>query len=292
MEEAMKADGLLVGDVTIPVIDVHVDNRNTAAWAKLNTRDYYNRKTTWVRQAIVHTTKGIWPQKLVESLPGGKDKVLADFYGGDPEHNGCHTVADLDGTGACLADLLRKATYQATTSNEYSWGHEIYQLGDGTITRASLRATVEIIVTGCRALGMPLQMHYAPYKANTIVARMRDGGADCVGIFGHNDQSWKEPRHLTASQRVKYPDGYAGRGRGDPGDTVKDFLAADPRIEHFDYSKHEDLRAWERRQRKLNALGHSLTVDGVCGPSTMQLMAQYGFEDGRALDRAVELPNG
>ncbi len=280
--------GLLAGGLVVPVDGVHVDNETTASWARLSSGDYYTRRSSSVRQAIVHTTKGVWPQKLVDTLPGGKDKLLADFYNGDPDHNGAHAAADLDGTGACLADLLRKAAYHATTSNDFSWGLEIYQLADGTITRASLRAALEMIIAGNRALGIPLQMHRAPYRAGQIVKRLRHGGADCVGIFGHRDQSWVEPRHLKPPQRAKYPDGYAGRGRGDPGDLVLEYFAADPRIECFDYNRHEDLIAWERRQKKLNAMGESLDVDGICGPATWEALRRHGFADGRELDAAVE----
>lgn len=269
--------GLLVGGLVIPVPGVTVANPLDTPWAKLDARDYRRRNTSWVRQAIVHTTKGIWPQRLIPTAPGGKAKVVADFYRRDPEHNGAQAVADLDGTGACLADLATQAAHHAGLSNEYSWGLEIYQLADGTLTEASIRAAIEMLVVGCDALGIPLQVHRAPYRNGRVIERLKDGGRNVVGVFGHRDQAWD-----AKTQRAR-------RGRGDPGDLVMDAVAADPRFEAFDFHAEEDLRAWERRQCYLRRLGHELHDDGVAGPATMRAMRLAGFASGREIDAALEL---
>lgn len=283
----MTRGGLLVAGVVVQVDGVDVANPLDTSWARLGPGDYRKRRTTWTRQAILHTTKGIWPQHVIPgALPGGKDKLLADFYRKDPNHNGAHAAADLDGTGACLADLARDAAFHATTSNDWSWGLEIYQLADGGLTEASIAAAREMVIAGCEALGIPLQIHYAPYRSGQIVERMRNGGPDCVGIFGHRDQAWD------------FRAGRAARGRGDPGDIVVVELANDPRVERFDFTKGEDLDAWERRQRKLNAMGQRqmmgtvVEVDGIAGPATMRALRSFGCSSGRELDAVVEMPTG
>jgi len=283
--------GLLVAGVVIPVEGMTVHNPLDTAWSKLAPGDYRKRRTSWVRHAIVHTTKGIWPQHVIPGLgPGGKDKLLADFYRGDPQHNGAHAGADDDGTGACFADIATDAAYQAGMSNDNSWGLEFYQLGNGGLYEAGIVGGIKMLFAGCEALGIPLQVHRGPYRNGQIIKRMRHGGDDCVGIFGHRDQSWIEAKNLPAAERERFKDGRAGRGRGDPGDIITMEIAADPRVEAFDFNQGEDLRVWERRQRKLRAMGEDVTVDGVAGPGTMAALRRLGFRDGRELDRAVERP--
>ncbi len=261
----MTAGGLLVDGRVVPVPGVTIANARTDAWAKLGPGDYRMRRTSWTRQCIVHTTKGIHPQYVIPGArPGGRDKVVADFYRGDPNHNGAHAVADVDGTGACLADLATQAAYHAREANDHSWGLEVYQLGDGGLTEASIAAAIAMIVAGCKALAIPLQVHRGRYTGSPL-ARFAGGGRGLVGVFGHRDQT-------------------ADRGRGDPGDIIMAELAADPRFEAFDFGKGEDLLAWQRRQRKLVALGERIAVDGVPGPGTMGAMRRRGFASGREID--------
>ena len=279
-------NGLLVAGVVIPVEGVDVSNPVNSTWAKLSPDDYKRRKTSWVRAVVMHTTKGIHPQHVKPGKgPGGKDKLLADFYRGDKDHNGAHLVADNDGTAACLVDLSTAAAYHATTANDWTVGIEIYQEADGGIYEAAIATAVRLARAVCDAFDIPFQIHSGVYRAGRIVERLRDGGKDCVGIYGHRDQAWRFPWQLAPEQRKKYPDGYAARGRGDPGDHIMLELAR-AGADCFDFDRDEDLTAWQRRQRKLNALGAKLTVDGVAGPSTMDALRRLGFASGRDLDAA------
>src|SRR5690349_3338406 len=98
--------GLLVEGVEVEVPGLRIVNVHDAQWAKLHPGDYRERRTPWVRQIIIHTTKGMWPQKV---LPGagtaGAGRIVADFWRGDPEHSAAHLVVDRNGEVACLADV-------------------------------------------------------------------------------------------------------------------------------------------------------------------------------------------
>jgi len=257
--------------------------------ARLSVGDYAVRHSTWVRQGVIHTTKGIWPQKILSgSGPGGRDLQVADYFSRDSGHAGAHIVLDDDGTYACLADLLEAAVYHATTANDYSIGIEVVQRADGAIYEAQIRA----LGVMCRALSdgllfpelyIPWQRHEG-YVSGQIVRRLLHGGPDVCGWYGHRDQAWKFPHQLDSASRAKYPDGYANRGRGDPGD----FLLAGLGCEAMDYRRGEDLDRGRERQRKLNrqfaAMGVHLKEDGVMGPATLRTMRAFGLPDGRSID--------
>lgn len=258
-------NGLLVAGVVIPVESVDVLPPGSEPWCKLDARDYRRRRSTWVRQIIVHTTKGIAKQHIKPGAgPAAREKVVADFWRRDPEHSAAHIVVGSDGTVACLADVATVAAYHATVSNDWSVGIEVYQEADGGIHEAAIRSAVRVTVALCEVLGIPLQMPGA-YRGKPI-QRMLDGGRDCVGVFGHRDNTTR-------------------RGAGDPGDHIMLELAR-AGADCFDFDRDEDLIAWQRRQRKLNALGAKLTVDGVAGPSTMDALRRLGFTSGRDVDAA------
>lgn len=262
--------GLLIAGHVVDVPGVAIANPLDTAWAKLDARDYRARRTPWVRQVIIHTTKGKWPQAVrLGKGPAGADKIVADFWRGDPNHSAAHIVVDRDGSVACLADLATACAYHATTSNDWSVGIELYQESDGTLYEAVLDACVRIVPVIGEALGIPLQVASRVYDGKPI-GRMINGGPDCVGIFGHRDNAW-DPVKQTST-----------RGRGDPGDVIYQRLIA-AGAEPFDYAKKEDLFTWQRRQRALNRLGEKLTVDGQCGPGTIAAMRRLGFSNGRAI---------
>lgn len=262
------------------------------AWAKLNRGDFTARKTTWPRQFVWHTTKGIAKQFVVEEPgPGGKDRSVADYWNSSPDHSAAQLVIDDDGSIVQLAeDLLTVAAYQATTCNDWSNGIEVFQRPDGGIHRASLNAVRALAPVLARALRVPHQHHNGRYVEGKIVERLKRGGPDVVGHFGHRDQAWKFPTQLDAAGRAKYPDGYSNRGFGDPGDLVMHEIEASG-SEGFDFGRSEELAAWIRRQKHLLRLGtkQKVIVDGVCGRVTMDAMAELGFADGRAVDKAIEL---
>lgn len=258
--------GLLVAGELVPVPGLTVippASHGGPSWAALNPGDYRARPTSWVRQVILHTTKGTWPQHVA---PGagqpGRAQVVADFWRGDPQHSAAQLVVDLDGSVVCLCDLARVMAYHAEGSNPWSVGIEMYQLSDGGIYDATLAATAVLVQALCGHLGIPEQMPDR-YQGEPLqrmetgagAQRRNHGGPDCVGVFGH--------RHNTGN-----------RGRGDPGDEI--FARLD--FEAFDYDAGQDLAVGRLRQRVLNGLGEHLTVDGVCGPASIAAMRRRGFQ--------------
>lgn len=260
--------GLLIAGLLhqVPGVEVMSPGAGSPPWLRLSPGDYQQRKTKWVRGVVIHTTKGIAPQTILPGKgPNGKDKVVADFWRTDPGHSAAHIVVDMDGSVACLADLATVAAYHATTANDWTVGIEMYQGGGGEIYEATLASTVAVCRVICEAMGIPYQMHHAAYK-NAPVARLVPGGRDCVGIYGHRDQTDR-------------------RGQGDPGGAIYARLRADG-CEAMDFGKREDLDRWISRQQKLRAMGEQVDVDGICGPGTMAALRRRGFKTGAELDAA------
>jgi hypothetical protein len=253
--------GLLIAGHVVDVPRVSIANPLDTPWARLDPGDYRLRRTPWVRQIIIHTTKGKWPQAVRLGMGrGGADKIVADFWRGDPEHSAAHIAIDRDGTAACLADLATVCAYHATVSNEWSVGIELYQEGDGSIYEAVYDTCLKIVPVICEALAIPFQVHLGTYDRRPL-ERMLNGGPDCVGIFGHRDNTDR-------------------RGRGDPGDMIYRRLV-EAGAEPFGFSVRQDIFTWQRRQRALNRLGASLEADGICGPATIAAMRKFGFARGR-----------
>ncbi len=143
----MSARGLLVDGrrVLVPGLVVRGpgdEDIGEERWIFLDAFDYCLRPSgAWIRQIIVHTTKGDWPQSIVPSPGlGGMGKTTADYWSkskeGKDTHGGAHIVVDNDGTVICLADLARIEAYHATTSNPWSIGIEMYQEAGGVILPA------------------------------------------------------------------------------------------------------------------------------------------------------------
>lgn len=253
--------GLLIAGHIVEIPGLTIDNPTTLPWCKLDPGDYHIRREQWIRQIILHTTKGIWPQHVIPGAgPYGAGKIVADFWRGDPTHSAAQLVIDRNGSVACLVDLAGGAAYHATVSNEFSIGIEMYQERDGGIYEAVLDAAAKLVPALCEALSIPFQVSVRAYN-NAPIPRMVHGGADMVGVFGHRDNT-------------------SQRGHGDPGDEVfRRLIAAG--AEPFDYTMRGDIAAWKLRQSYLNAtFGEQLTVDGVCGHSTIGAMRRHGFARG------------
>lgn len=262
--------GLLIADRIVDVPGLTVlppATHGGPPWCALSPGDYRPRPLgTWVRQVIVHTTKGDWPQTIRPGAgPGGRAKTVADFWRGDPVHSAAQLVVDTDGTVACLCDLEAAEAYHAEGSNPWSVGIELYQEAAGVLYQATLDAGVKLVLALCGAFGIPPQIHARTY-GNAPLARMETGsgptrrqlgGPDCVGIFGHRDNT-------------------SERGRGDPGDAIYSMLIA-AGAEGLDFSIGEDLAVNRRRQAALNARGEQLAVDGLVGPSSLAAAARQGF---------------
>ena len=252
--------GLLVNGKEVPVPGLDIINGNDASWCRLSGKDSRVRPTSWVRQIIIHTTKGDWPQSVLPGAgKGGKAKFAAEMWRDDPTYSGAHIVIDNNGTVACLCDLATTESYHATVSNPWSIGIEMYQESGGGVYAAVYDAMVKLVPALCKIFGIQFQIPKQPYR-NEPLRRMAKGGEDCVGVFGHRDNTDR-------------------RGHGDPGDEIFARLAA-VGAERFDHNAGEDLDVWKKRQAELNASGARLTIDGVPGPSTIEALKATGYADG------------
>lgn len=226
------------------------------SWARLDPGDYRTRRARWVRQVVLHTTKGIWPQHVIPGRgPDGRDRRVAEYWHRDPEHSAAHLVVDSDGSVACLADLATTAAYHATLANDVSVGIEIYQEADGGIYEAALIAAVATVATICDVMLIPEQYVADPYR-NAPVQRIVDDPM-FAGVIGH--------RHNTHR-----------RGRGDPGDEIFARLGA-AGFEPVLADQRQDVERTRRRQAYLAAAGAAISVDGVAGPRTIQAARAQGY---------------
>lgn len=280
----MSADGLLIAGVLVPVPGLTILPPASAggpAWARLDRGDYTTRHS-WIRQVIIHSTGGLWPQPILPGMgPGGELPRYADIWQSDPAHSAAHLVVDSAGEVACLADLVTTTAYHAEDSNPWSIGVEMVQERDGSVYQATIDATARLAAAVCAAIGIPEQMPRGPYRGEPLLRmevtdhdhRVQFGGPDCVGVFGHRDNT-------------------ATRGRGDPGDAIWTALAA-LGFEGMDYAGGEDLDLGRARQRWLNSVqsrrGETwspLVVDGLVGPSSLARARQLG------ITRWRDIPSG
>jgi hypothetical protein len=247
------------------------------AWAALDPGDYRVRNTGWVRQLIVHTTGGNWPQPLRPGAghPGHAAQIAEmwsgrDRGGGERVHSAAPLIVDFDGAVACLGDLAYHAAWHAEMSSPLSIGIEMSTLPDGSIYDATLKAAARLVDFLCwPTFPIPRQMPRGPYRGvplkrmevGTGETRHQLGGPSVVGVLGHRDNT-------------------SERGRGDPGDAIWGELAS-VGFEAVDYAGAEDLELGQRRQAALVARGENLQVDGVVGPASLAAMQRHGFSQWR-----------
>lgn len=282
--------GLLVAGALVPVAGLDIippASHGGPAWAKLDPGDYAMRQTPWIRQVIVHTTGGLWPQAVLPGrAPGGHARQIAEMWqgadrgGGERVHSAAQLIVDFDGTVVCLCDLAAIAAYHAEASNHWSIGVEMCTWPEGEISEVTLKATAQLVDALCWPLfPIPRQMPRGPYR-NEPIARMEFnqlllggaqkrtqlGGPNLCGVFGHRDNT-------------------SERGAGDPGDAIfkeLDLLG----FERVDFHTFEDLLIGKERQAQLNARGARLTVDGVVGSRSLLAAENLGFA------RWADVPRG
>lgn len=281
---------LLIAGKKVEVPEVNTLGPGEHPLSRLDPRDYRLRsRGTWVRQLIIHTTGGRWPQHVIEAPgKGGEDESISGYWQRDPKSSGAHLVVDTDGSALCLCDLVEVEAYHATTSNPFSIGLEMCQRKDGGLHRATLVSTLRIITflcgyDECDLLFIPFQIPGHKYARRPIERMRLQGGPDMAGVFGHRDNAWTFPWQLTPDQLKRYPEGYASRGQGDPGDIIFRMLAA-AGAESYDFDLGADRAAWRRRQQRLNTRGAKLSVDGIPGPATRRAMRVVGALTGSAVD--------
>ncbi len=273
--------GLLIAGRTVLVPGAVVIGPGEQPWAALHPGDCRPRNTSWVRSIIAHSTGGHWPQPVIPGAgPRGHARQIAEMWsgrdrgGGDQVHSAAQLLVDYDGSIACLCDLALTAAYHAEMSNDWSVGIELCTRPDGAIYQATLDAAAHLVPVLCDALGIPFQIHAAPYhneplpRMETVIDGRRHqlGGPDVVGVIGHRDNT-------------------SNRGRGDPGDAVYTALIA-AGAEPLDFATGEDLRVGAARQTYLVQHGARLTIDGKVGPVSLAAARRQGFRRWRDVPAA------
>jgi hypothetical protein len=276
MTEPIETTGLLIAGHLhdVPGLTVWAPaSVGGPAYAALDPGDYAMRPTTWVRQIVLHTTGGLWPQPVHAGAgPAGHARDIADMWRGERTHSAAQLLVDFDGSAICLADLVYAAAYHAEGSNPWSVGIEMCTLPNGGIYEATLKTTAQLVVTLCSLLGIPFQIPRGPYR-NAPLRRCETGTgptrhqlspADLVGVIGHRDNT-------------------SERGFGDPGDAIWSELAA-LGAEGVDYDGREEQILGRQRQAALNAADaragatwRPLVVDGIVGPESSSAARRLGF---------------
>ena len=257
--------GLMVNGKSVLVEGVSIVNTNDNPLCSLTAGKDYKNRTSWPTQWILHKTIADDPEHVIPGagVSGGPAKTAQmwrDSIGKIlPYRNaGAHLITGEDGVVWNLADLVTADVFHATVSNIFSVGHETREAAGGGVQQAALDATVAVVLAGIEALGIQGQFH-RPYKGHPF-ARMLNGGIDCIGVFGHRDNT-------------------EDRGEWDPGNILFSMLYAKG-LEAFDFSVEQDKEVWANRQRDLIAKGYALVADGVPGPKTTAALRSEGYRGG------------
>jgi hypothetical protein len=246
--------GLIINGKTVQVPGLEIVNYYDHPELKLRAgEDMRERHTRWIRSVCWHNTKNI-PTALKPGCGPNTDLEhrITRWWSKDGTHAGAHLCVDWDQTIGCMADLLQDATYHASSLNEVSIGGELYEDSKGVIYQAQISAAVRATIWMCQRFGIQRQIP-APGH-NDVIDRVREGGEDCVGVFGHCHQ-------------------YSGKPN-DPG--VHIFQALEKAgFRVFDFRADEDKDYWRDLQRKLG-----LKPDGIPGPKTRDALQARGFAYG------------
>jgi len=258
--------GIVIAGWEVDVRNRTVTNFNDDPRLKAAREDGYARPSTWVRQVILHTTKGKVGDVIETPGPNlGKEFDVAKYWSGSKKSSGTQLVVDTDGSIGCLADLRKWASFHAGNRgiNQTSIGIELYQIlknGKYSIYRDTIDGAADLCEVLAEQFGIMKQLHL-PWTSSTRPARLLRGGADCTGFFGHRDVTWQ-------------------RGEGDPGNQIIEELL-NRGWEGFDFGSNEDIIVWKERQEWINTQGFNIVVDGVPGHTTRKALAKLGYKRGQ-----------
>lgn len=243
--------------ITVPGVEIiPPKSHGGPSWSMLDPGDFGPRRAPIPSQIVLHTTKGIWPQRIVPGVgPMGRAEHVARYWNRDPLHSAAQIVVGSDGVTACLCDLGTTAAYHATVANQRSIGIEIYQELDGSIFASALDAAVRVTMALCEAADIPPIMLGAHYGGAPL-AELMDGGEKYAGIFGHRSNTGR-------------------RGRGDPGDEIFTRLAL-VGAESMDVSDYH-AKNIARQKYLVQKKGARLDLDGVPGPVSIAAARAAGY---------------
>ena len=192
--------GVVINGVVEEIEGLEVSSWFDDSQLHLAPEDFCRRPTKWVRNIVLHTTKGIpsipghpgWenaPQSLHDGLaaPNDNEMRVLKNWSMDRKPGGAHLVVGDDGHVLCLADLAAEEAYHATAINPVSIGIEIFQSGDGSLYSGQLDVAVKLVDWLTARLGVQRQVPW-PYRPWKPPARLHNG-ADFVGVLGHRDQT-------------------------------------------------------------------------------------------------------
>jgi len=247
--------GLIINGKEEKVPNVIVVNYKDDPRLKLKPgEDMRSRNTRWIRSVMLHNTKNAPTTIKLGSGPSTDlDNRIARMWSTDARNAGAHLSVDWDGTVGCHCDLLQDAAYHAGSMNEVSIGIEIYEDSKGVVYEDQLVTVVNMVKWLCQRFGIQMQMPLM--MDNSEISRIKTGGSDCVGIFGHCHNNHKDKAH-------------------DPGFDIMKFLAA-AGFKEFNFSLEQDKGYWWGIQAKLG-----ISQDGVPGPKTRDALQSRGFAGG------------
>jgi len=246
--------GLVIDNKEELVPGLEIINYHDQRLLKLKAgEDMRARHTRWIRSIVWHNTKNI---ATTQKDGIGPDTDLADrisrLWTKDPSHAGAHLSVDWNGVVCCHADLLQDAAYHASSMNEVSIGGELYEDKNGVVYEGQMEVAARLTEWLCCRFGIQKQMPDPNF--NGEIARIKAGGKDCVGVFGHCHQ-------------------YGGK-KNDPG--IHIFLALlRAGFKVFNFNKNEDKDYWLFMQKALE-----IESDGIPGPSTCDALRAKGFSNG------------
>jgi hypothetical protein len=305
------ADGLIIGGKVAPVPGALVLGPGEADWLAIQARDGRKRTATeqlGVQLVTVHTTAGKDDHKIIGGHVSLEDAIermkrVANYWRisarGSKQSGAAHLIIH-DTFIAQLVDLLAFLTHGAGNNgiNLRSVQIEMVQEDDGTILSSTLDTTVRACMVIADVIGIPAITTSRTYRRNTVHRRLRHGGADVVGFYGHRDNSWIEPQWYAArytgakleQMRRAYPDGFSDRSAGDPGDEwYRRFRAAGAQA--FDIDAGEDTKFVQRVQAALSQrFGERLKDDGVWGQKTTGAMRKHGLWNGGIVGPEFPVP--
>jgi len=221
------------------------------------------RYTRWIQCVGLHNTKNIQTSVVAGVGPSRNiGEAVVHFWSTSPTPAGAHLIVDWDAMVYCLADLLQDAAYHMSAMNEVSIGIEIYEDSNGMVYEEQLKVVVALVKWLCQRFRIQMQMPI--WNDNSEIPRIRSGGKDCVGVFGHCHNNFKDKAH-------------------DPGFDIMRLLR-DAGFRQFNFHPHaglspvdmfDDKSYWAGIQHKLG-----IGKDGVPGPKTCDALQALGFANG------------